>query len=65
MTPDLSPGVVAVLTDCDALLATAIRAVEIGAHPGPEWRKQAKEMRAWLTMILTDERARRRAKVSP
>ena len=57
--PTIDPGVAAVLTECDDLLSTALRAVEIGAYPGPDWRRRAKEMRALLRTIRVDDHARR------
>ena len=54
-TPTLDPGIAAVLTECDDLLSTALRAVEIGAYPGPDWRRRAKEMRELLRAVLHDK----------
>ena len=57
--PTLDPGVAAVLTECDDLLSTALRAVEIGAYPGPAWRARAKGMRELLRTIRGDDHASR------
>lgn len=39
------------LRDCDDLIATALRAVEIGAFPGPSWRERAAAMRGMIREV--------------
>lgn len=39
------------LRDCDDLIATALRAVEIGAFPGPSWRERAAAMRVLIAEV--------------
>lgn len=44
-------GYLAVLQDCDDLLATALKAAEIGAFPGPAWRARASDMRTLIEEV--------------
>ena len=44
-------GYVVLLRDCDDLITTALRAVEIGAFPGPAWRERAAAMRVLIAEV--------------
>ena len=41
-------GFLAVLRDCRASIDLALRAVELGAYPGPGWRAEAKRLVAMI-----------------
>lgn len=44
-------GYRALLADCRDTISLALRAVEIGASPGPAWRKRAKELIAIIDQV--------------
>ena len=44
-------GYRALLADCRDTISLALRAVEIGAYPGPAWRQRAKDLVAIIDHV--------------
>jgi hypothetical protein len=59
MSDDLDSGVRALFLDCRASIDLALKAVELGAYPGPAWRKSAAETLKLIDRVTRAPKARK------